>query len=120
MRPILAPLFMAPACILGGLISSPAAQADTVAYLVNVTVRPGYNFSNADTALAYGYGICDRVERGMGYSDDIATIKTDFATNDDYQAAYLINQAVNELCPGLIWQLRNSAAHYTGGPSVAG
>jgi prephenate dehydrogenase len=31
-----------------------------------------------------------------------------------------INQAVNELCPGLIWQLRNSAAHYTGGPSVAG
>ena len=39
---------------------------------------------------------------------------------DDYQAAYLINQAVNELCPALIWQLRNSAAHYTGGPDRAG
>ena len=109
---------MLSACALGTLALSPAAQADTVAYLVNVTVRPGYNFPNADAALAYGHGICDRVGRGVRYSDNIATIKTDFSTNDDYQAAYLINQAVNELCPAMIWQLRNSAAHYTGGPSV--
>lgn len=31
----------------------PHARADVVAYLVNVTVRPGYNFANADAALSY-------------------------------------------------------------------
>ena len=34
------------------------AHADTVGYLVNVTTRPGYNFPNADAAVAYGGGIC--------------------------------------------------------------
>jgi hypothetical protein len=34
------------------------ARADSVAYLLNVTVRPGYNFANADDALAYGHGVC--------------------------------------------------------------
>ena len=36
------------------------AYADTVAYLVNVTVRPGYNFPNADAAISYGNEICDK------------------------------------------------------------
>ena len=35
-----------------------------------------------------------------------------FSTSDEYQAAYLINQAVGELCPAQIWQLRQSAAGY--------
>jgi len=39
-------------------------------------------------------------------------IKTDFTTSDEYQASYLVTQAVNELGPASIWQLRNSAAHY--------
>ncbi len=95
------------------LSASPTAHADAVAYLVNVTMRPGYNFPNAEAAIAYGQGICDRVGRGSSYVDNLAATKADFATNDDYQAAYLINQAVNELCPALIWQLRQSAAHYT-------
>ena len=33
---------------------APQAGADTVAYLVNVHVRPGYNFPNADAAIGYG------------------------------------------------------------------
>lgn len=99
--------------VVGAVIGSPSARGDTVAYLVNVTIRPGYNFPTADAALAYGYGICDRVRAGSRYADDIAAIQADFGTTDDYQAAYLINQAVNELCPALIWQLRQSAAHYT-------
>ena len=41
-------------------------------------------------------------------------VKADFHTTDYYQAGYLINQAVNELCPAQIWQLRQSAAGYTG------
>jgi hypothetical protein len=43
-------------------------------------------------------------------------VKADFSTFDEYQASYLITQAVNELCPALIWQLRNSAAHYRPAP----
>jgi Protein of unknown function (DUF732) len=91
---------------------APFARADVVAYLVNVTVRPGYNFPNADAALRYGYGICDNVSGGRTYAQVMGDVKADFNTSDEYQASYLITQAVNELCPALIWQLRNSAAHY--------
>lgn len=97
-------------------MTAPQAAADEVAYLVNVTVRPGYQFPDARTALDYGYVICDRVGQGNRYSETISGVKNDFAADDDFQAAYLINQAVNELCPALVWQLRQSAAHYTGGP----
>jgi hypothetical protein len=102
---------VAAACVLSTLVAA-SARADAVAYLVNVTVRPGYNFPNADAALAYGHDICNKVASGRGYADVISDVKADFATSDEYQAAYLINQAVNELCPALIWQLRNSAVHY--------
>ncbi|MEM6107558.1 DUF732 domain-containing protein [Mycobacterium sp. 050272] len=96
---------------------APAAHADSVAYLVNVTVRPGYGFANADAALSYGYGICDKVSSGEGYGQLIGDLQADFHTADDYQASYLITQSVNELCPALIWQLRNSAAHDRPPPS---
>ena len=105
------------ACGLGGVIGAQSARADAVAYLVNVTVRPGYNFPNADTALAYGNGICVKIGRGTTYSQLVAETMADFATTDEYQAVYLINQAANELCPELIWQLRQSAAHYVGQPT---
>lgn len=94
------------------IIGSPAAQADTVAYLVNVTVRPGYHFANADDALSYGRGVCASIGSGRSYAEVVAQIKSDFDNPDEYQASYLIVQAVNELCPALIWQLRNSAANY--------
>ena len=91
------------------------AHADAVAYLVNVTVRPGYNFANADAALSYGRGICDAVAGGRSYAAVMGDVKADFGTSDEYQASYLITQAVGELCPELIWQLRNSAAGYRPG-----
>lgn len=97
-----------------GLAAAGYARADVVAYLVNVTVRPGYNFANADDAVAYGHSICDRVARSRSYADLVGDLKANFNTTDEYQASYLITQAVNELCPSLIWQLRNSAAHYRG------
>ncbi|MCV7397179.1 DUF732 domain-containing protein [Mycobacterium paraseoulense] len=90
---------------------TPHARADEVAYLVNVTMRPGYHFANADAALGYGHGVCDKVSQGRTYAQVVSEVKTDFNTGDEYQASYLISQAVNELCPALIWQLRNSAAH---------
>jgi hypothetical protein len=97
----------------GWTVAEPAtARADAVAYLVNVTVRPGYNFANADAALGYGNGICRKIADGRPYGDLMADVKTDFRTSDDYQASYLITQAANELCPAMIWQLRNSAAGY--------
>jgi hypothetical protein len=89
------------------------ANADVVAYLVNVHVRPGYNFPNADAAIGYGNTICDRVAAKMGYAQLVDQVKADFHTTDYYQGAYLINQAVNELCPAQIWQLRQSAGGYT-------
>jgi hypothetical protein len=95
-----------------GFVATPAARGDAVAYLVNVTVRPGYNFADADAALAYGQGICDKVAQGRWYAQILADVKADFGTSDEYQASYLVAQAVNELCPALIWQLRNSAAGY--------
>ena len=100
------------------LVLAPCARADVVAYLVNVHVRPGYNFPNADAALGYGYGICDKVSAGRAYTQLMGEVKADFATSNEYQASYLINQAVNELCPAQIWQLRNSAAHYRPPPTV--
>jgi hypothetical protein len=109
---------LAAAVSLGAELAIPAsAGADVVAYLVNVTVRPGYNFANADDAVAYGRGICDKVGQGRAYGAIIGDVEVDFTTSDDYQAACLINQAVNELCPALIWQLRNSAVGYR--PAVA-
>jgi hypothetical protein len=88
------------------------ARADSVAYLIDVTVRPGYNFANADAALAYGNQLCDKVSAGRRYADLIGDVKSDFQTADEFQASYLIDKAVNELCPAQIWQLRRSAAHY--------
>jgi hypothetical protein len=99
---------------LAEVVAAPAAHADTSAYLVNVTVRPGYNFPSADAALSYGFGICDKIGAGWNYHRLVAETMTDFATADDYQGEYLINQAANELCPAKIWQLRQSAARYTG------
>lgn len=58
------------------------------------------------------YGVCDKVSDGRTYAQIMADVKADFNTTDEYQASYLITQAVNELCPALILQLRNTAARY--------
>ncbi len=104
---------LGPLAVMGFLLTGPpAAHADAVAYLVNVTVRPGYGFPNAEAALAYGNGICDRVRAGERYGQIVTEVKKDFGTSDEYQASYLIGQAVGELCPAEIWQLRQSADGY--------
>nr|WP_090278350.1 DUF732 domain-containing protein [Mycolicibacterium komanii]CRL73776.1 hypothetical protein CPGR_03405 [Mycolicibacterium komanii] len=112
MKPVL--VVLAAAAGAAATISAPAANADVVAYLVNVHVRPGYNFPNADAAIGYGRTICDRVAGQMSYGELVNQVTADFHTADKYQGMYLINQAVNELCPAQIWQLRQSAAGYTG------
>jgi Protein of unknown function (DUF732) len=110
-RLLLATVFAAiPA--LGAAPSAPVSHADVVAYLVNVTVRPGYNFPNADAAVAYGNGLCAKIEQRRTYAAVTTDVKADFNTSDEFQASYLISQAVNELCPANIWQLRQSAGGY--------
>jgi Protein of unknown function (DUF732) len=94
------------------VVYPPGARADEMAYLINVTVRPGYHFANAGDALDYGHDICGKVARGLPYGVIMGDVKSDFSTNDEYQASYLIAQSTNELCPALIWQLRNSTAGY--------
>ncbi|NOP99238.1 DUF732 domain-containing protein [Mycolicibacterium fortuitum] len=98
--------------ILGATVRAAPASADEVAYLLNVAVRAGYNFASAGDALAYGQGICARIAGGTPYGELITDVKTDFAITDEFQASYLVAQAVNELCPVQIWQLRTSAAGY--------
>ena len=107
-------LAVATAGVAAALVGAPSANADVVAYLVNVHVRPGYGFPNADAAIGYGNTICDRVAAKMSYAQLVDQVNADFNSGDYYQAGYLINQAVNELCPSQIWQLRQSAAGYTG------
>ena len=108
------------AIVIIGLLTAvtPVCRGDTTAYLVNVTVRPGYNFANADDAIRYGQGVCDKIGHGQTFSGRVADVKRDFNTNDDYQASYLVSQSINELWPVLIWQLRHSAAgfHPQGAP----
>ncbi|MBI3217328.1 MAG: DUF732 domain-containing protein [Mycobacterium sp.] len=96
----------------GLLGAAPAAQADQLGYLINVTVRPTYNFPNAQTALDYGYGLCGRIESKASFTDMAAQIKNDFNTNDEFTVSYLLSQAAQELCPAQTWQLRQSAAGY--------
>ena len=98
----------------GALGNAPAASADALGYLINITVRPGYNFPGPDAAVSYGYGVCDKIHQGVGYGPLLAGIMTDLSTNDEYQAVYLVNQAAEMLCPAEIWQLRQSAAGYVG------
>ncbi|MDX1887820.1 DUF732 domain-containing protein [Mycolicibacterium sp. 120270] len=96
----------------GAVATPPEGHADDAAYVVNVTVRPGYNFPNAAAALAYGNMVCEKIGAGRSYSKIMDDVKSDFSTSDEFQASYLITQAVNELCPAQIWALRNSAAGY--------
>jgi hypothetical protein len=80
---------------------APSARGGAVAYLVNATVQPGYHFANADDALTYGHGVCGKVTQGRGYAEIMGEVKPDFQTVDEFQASYLISQAVNELCPAI-------------------
>jgi hypothetical protein len=97
------------------LLTAPSSRADEIGYLVNVTVRPGYNFPNADAAVAYGRGICDKIASDRSYPALVGDVKDDFATTDEFQASYLIGQAADELCPEQLWQLRRSAGGYRPG-----
>ncbi|MGO9100162.1 MAG: DUF732 domain-containing protein [Mycobacterium sp.] len=116
-RRVVAALVAGSAAVLGlPTAELPSAKADTLAYLVNVTVRPGYNFANADQALAYGYGVCDKFATGRTYAQVMGDIKADFNTANEYQASYLIAQTAQELCPAQIWQIRTSAAGYAAPP----
>jgi hypothetical protein len=116
-RRVVAALVAGSAAVLGlPTAELPSAKADTLAYLVNVTVRPGYNFANADQALGYGYGVCDKVATGRTYAQVMGDIKADFNTANEYQASHLIAQTAQELCPAQIWQIRTSAAGYAAPP----
>jgi hypothetical protein len=68
------------------------------------------NWASADAALAYGYGICNKITEGRPYAEIAGDFKADFQTSDESLASYVISDAAQQLCPELIRQLRNSAA----------
>jgi hypothetical protein len=94
-----------------------AVPAPEVEYTYDVVFRRHYAFPNND-AIAYGYGICDKVRSGEGYPRVMADVKADIQPNDEVSANYLVSNAVGILCPAQIWQLRNSAANYTPPPGA--
>jgi hypothetical protein len=111
-RSIIAAIAALACALAAGVVTAPPSQADDVGYLINVTLRPGYNFPNAQAALDYGNGLCDRIGQRQSYSDLATAIRSDFNTADEFQVSYLLSQATQELCPAQIWQLRQSAAGY--------
>jgi Protein of unknown function (DUF732) len=100
--------------VVGGIAAASDATADETAYLVNVTVRPGYHFASAQTALSYGRDLCAHIHDGRSYAELVGQVKRDLATTDEFQGEHLVSQAVNELCPAEIWNLRQSASNYRG------
>lgn len=95
----------------GALSAAPTAGADSLGYVINVTLKGGYNFPNAEAAVGYGYSLCDRIKAGEPYPALAASIRQQFRT-DEYGASYLLSQATGELCPAQIWALRQSAGGY--------
>ena len=91
-----------------------AVPAPEVEYVYNVIVRRHFDFPNND-ALGYGFAICDKVTRGVSYSDVMSDVKRDVFPNDEQAANYVVSYAVGILCPAQIWQLRNSATGYRPG-----
>lgn len=113
-KPLVAVIVIAAGALWAGQMPLPdahAAPAPEVEYVYDVMVRRHYDFPGND-AIGYGHGICDKVSRGAGYADVMGDVKRDVTPNDEFAANYLVSYAVNLLCPGQIWQLRNSAAHY--------
>jgi hypothetical protein len=109
---LMVPSTLAALCAAGLIASAEPARADNIGYLINVTVHPGYNFPNTDAALQYGNTVCDQIKSGTRYAQLVNSVKTDFATTDEFAASYLISQSAQELCPAQIWRLRQSAAGY--------
>lgn len=91
-----------------------AVPGPEIEYVYNVMVRRHFDFP-ANDALAYGFGICDKVTRGVAYADVMRDVKRDVFPNDEQAANYVVSNAMT-LCPAQIWQLRNSAAGYRPGP----
>jgi hypothetical protein len=98
----------------GGLVQLPSAHAvpgPEVEYTYDVIVRRHFDFPGNE-AIGYGYGICDKVTRGERYGDVMSEVKRDVFPNEEQSANCVVSSAVGILCPGQIWQLRNSAAGY--------
>jgi hypothetical protein len=113
-KPLMA--LIAASTALGAVAQTPtpvahAVPAPEVEYTYDVVVRRHYAVPNND-AIAYGYGICDKVRSGESYMQVMGEVKGDVVPNDEASANYLVSNAVGILCPAQISQLRNSAAGY--------
>lgn len=96
-----------------GAAPAGALPAPEVEYVYNVMVRRHFDFPNND-ALGYGWGICDKVTRGVTYADVMGDTKRDVFPNDEQAANFVVSNSVGILCPAQIYQLRNTAAGYRG------
>ncbi len=113
------PALLVGAALCGVLTPAPRAHAvpaPEVEFIYDITVRRHYSFANADQAISYAHGICDKLAGGASYAQLMGDTKNEVLPNDEYAANYLVTNAVNIFCPAQIWQLRNSAANYVPPP----
>jgi hypothetical protein len=92
--------------------SAPHSRADVAAYLVNVTARRGHNFANADDALAYGHGSCDKIAQGRTCAQIMGDVKADFQTADQYQASYVDRPVGHRIMARMIQPPRRAGPHW--------
>lgn len=102
---------------LAAALAPPAAAVPgpEIEYVYNVMVRRHFDFPNND-AIGYGFGVCDKVTRGVPYAAVMSDVKRDVFPNDEQAANFVVSNAVGILCPTQIYQLRTSAAHYQPSP----
>ncbi|TDH48014.1 DUF732 domain-containing protein [Mycobacterium eburneum] len=113
-RQLIAIAALATAAGCSGVFVAPPASAvpgPEIEYVYNVIVRRHFEFPNND-AIAYGFGICDKVTQGAPYASVMGDVKREVSPNDEQSANYVVSYAVGILCPAQLWQLRNSAAGY--------
>jgi hypothetical protein len=89
---------VAVACALGALAQTLAPSAlavpgPEVEYTYDVIVRRHFDFPNND-AIGYGFGICDKVGRGVGYAQVMGDVKNDVFPNDEQAANYVVSNGV--------------------------
>lgn len=74
-----------------------------------------YYFGDDQSALAFGWGACDKMARGVSYAQMIR--ETRFELNaDEGDANWLVGTAAGMLCQENIYRLRKSAEGYVPPP----
>lgn len=86
-------IYVLSACFQIGIVSRRSCEA----------VRPGYTFANADQAVEYGHGICDKIAQGTSYAAAVGDVKAEFNS----EARQRTKPALKASCKPARWARRS-------------